>query len=181
MPHKHVSRVAEGIQSISDVLELNPNTLTLCLHNNLLRNLGSVSQYTRLVDLNVSLNRLVSINGLQALQNLTSLNLSANLLEDCNSVAGLSRLRALQLQFNRIRDLSALCKLQSVDLSLEYLDLRGNQFNSVLEARAISRLSSIPNLRLGPAEVLSKCHSGSPEHISSNVLSAELASPAPLM
>ena len=95
MSKKHVSRIGEGIESLLDVAELGPKTLTICLHNNLLRSLTSLSPFTKIVDLNVSLNRIASTDGLSGLSRLTSLNLSSNLLQQCNNLTGLSCLKSL--------------------------------------------------------------------------------------
>lgn len=151
MASKHISRIGEKISSIAEVQELNSNTLTLCLHNNLLSSLAALTQFKNLVDLNVSLNYVTSTQGLQTLRHLTCLNLSSNHLENCMNLDSLSRLNSLHLQFNRISSIAPLCQLQSSNTPLAYLDLRGNAFNSAVEAESLRRLSGIATLRVDPA------------------------------
>ena len=148
MSKKHVSKIGEGVESLLDVAELGPNTLTICLHNNLLRSLKTLSSFTIIVDLNVSLNRIVSTDGLSGLSRLTSLNLSSNLLQQCNDLNGLPSLKALQLQYNNITSLAALGDLPKKAASLAYLDLRGNNFCLTDEGRTLQKLSVLANLIL---------------------------------
>ena len=163
MPARHISRIAEDIQSIVEVRDLNTETLTLCLHNNLLISLVPLSAFTNLVDLNVSLNRIQSTSGLQGLSKLTSLNLSSNLLRDCNSLEGLPGLKSLQLQFNHISAISPLCDLNDKATALAYLDLRGNNFSRHLEAESLQKLSGVSRLLVDAAraQVHSSCNTQS--------------------
>lgn len=148
MSKKHVSRIGENVKSLTDVAELGPNTLTLCLHNNLLRSLAPLSSFTKIVDLNVSLNQIASTQGLSDLSRLTSLNLSSNLLQQCNNLNGLSSLKSLQLQYNQISGLATLGNLPKYATNLAYLDLRGNSFSLANERQALQRLSALATLIL---------------------------------
>lgn len=146
MPVKHISRIGEEIQTLRDVTELSPHTLTLCLHNNLLRSLASISSFTGIVDLNASLNHIASTDGLSSLSRLTSLNLSSNLLQRGANLNGLSRLKTLQLQFNQISTSSGLSSLSRHATCLAYLDLRGNRFNAYHEMELLKGLSGLATL-----------------------------------
>lgn len=145
---KHVSRIGEGLKLVTDIPELGPNTLTICLHDNLLRSLAPLSAFTRLVDLNVSLNQLASTEGLLGLSRLTSLNLSSNLLQHCDNLSGLSSLKSLQLQQNHIISLGTLKNLTKTATCLAYLDLRGNRFNPGYERHTLETFSGVATLLL---------------------------------
>ena len=149
MPGKHISEVGRGIKSISEVRDLSDDTLTVCLHSNLLRSITQILGFTNILDLNVSLNKITATDGLNRLSKLTSLNLSSNLLQDCDSLIGLSKIRSLQLQFNCISTLSALTLLRK-DSPLAYLDIRGNCFDPTNEARSIQSLVGLATLLLHP-------------------------------
>ncbi len=146
MSKKHISRIAEDIESLGEVTELGFSTLTICLHNNLLCSLASLSSFTQIVDLNVSLNRLASTDGLSGMSRLTSLNLSSNLLQQCQNLNGLSSLKSLQLQHNHIASLASLSDLPKFATRLAYLDLRGNIFSPVHERLSLNLLSGLATL-----------------------------------
>ncbi|KAL6235803.1 hypothetical protein BDW75DRAFT_128029 [Aspergillus navahoensis] len=168
-----------NIQSIEGVFGLN-GLLTLKLRNNRLASIDfKTAELTRLDELDLSNNELVSVRDIQNLSALSQLDLSHNRLETTPFYSPLTKLRALKLLDNRLRSFNA--RLFPA-LTLLYVDqnclstILGLDQTRVLEVLSV-REQEIPDgesldLDLGLVKDIRKVF------LSSNKLSPQTLSPS---
>ena len=144
MPDRHSSVVGAGVRSISELVDLDPDSTSLCLHSNLIRNMQALQGLSSLTEVNLSANRISALNGLSTLSGLTHLNLANNQIESLQGLSGLLSLQRLQLQHNRISSLAGMSELHSERTPLQTLRLQGNCLGSL---RAFTILSLFGGLR----------------------------------
>ena len=131
MPDRHVSVVGAGLRSISELIDLDPDTTSLCLHSNLISNMQALHGLSSLTEVNLSANRISALSGLSTLSGLTHLNLANNQIESLQGLSGLLNLQRLQLQHNRISSLAGMSELHSEKAPLQTLNLQGNCLQSL--------------------------------------------------
>ncbi|XP_052780281.1 nischarin-like isoform X2 [Mya arenaria] len=114
-------------------------------HNSLSRINECVQLIPKTVRLEMSHNKITSIENLHWLSNMVHLDLSYNDIEELDALhSKLGNLKTLNLAGNRLTSLQGFSKL----FSLEHLDLGYNQIGAVEEIKAISRLPCLERLLL---------------------------------
>lgn len=89
-------------------LEFAVNLKTLVLRNNLIKDIGPLSQLTQLEKVDLRMNRIEDLTPLSKLSHLTELRFSQNYIVDISPLASLSKLQTLQIDSNDINDFSTL-------------------------------------------------------------------------
>lgn len=101
--------------------------------------------------LNISSNRLTSLEGIHTASSLVSLDASSNLLTKLDGISSLASLQRLVVAYNRIDTLTALSRaagFQTTRSELAYLDLRGNRLGSFRDVAALRDLTGLRHLHL---------------------------------
>lgn len=99
----------------------------------------------RLRKLNVSFNRLETLEGLGEVHSLRSLSCSGNKLERLDGILGLVRLKSLEAYRNKLRSMDQVVVFEE----LTSLDLAGNELDDVDGCqRAVVALTNLTELRL---------------------------------
>jgi len=115
-----------GLTNVTPWLALT-NLTGLALSRNAIADYSGLSTLTNLTSLRLEGCSLTNINFLAGLTNLSFLSLAHNRIADVGALSGLPNLRDLYLKRNRLTDLQpllALGHLATVDVSLNFLDLR---------------------------------------------------------
>ena len=152
MPDRHISVVGAGLRSISELIDLDPDTTSLCLHSNPISNMQALHGLSSLTAVNLSANRISALNGLSTLSRLTHLNLANNQIESLQGLGGLLSLQKLQLQHNRISSLAGMSELHSEKTPLQTLSLQGNCLQSLRAFTILSRFGGLRQLFLKEKE-----------------------------
>ncbi len=125
------------ILKLSDIKLLN-----LEISYNKINDIGALSKLTDLTSLNLLNNNISDINVLSGLSDLTELNLSWNNISDINALSSLENLNTLHLSDNHINDISALSELTD----LTYLELCNN---NITDISVLNGLTNLTELNLG--------------------------------
>jgi Leucine-rich repeat (LRR) protein len=149
--YNHLSRVAEGIQTIAEGVsgvDVQSDLLSICFHGNAISHCAGLESLTRLTELNLSANIITTLQGFQALPELRTLNLASNCITSLEGLPALPNLSRLSVAHNRISSLLGLCSLESVDAPLEHLDIRNNAIHELTELAALAPLSHLQRLHV---------------------------------
>lgn len=147
-----ISIIGKGITTLVDLPEVTDRTQCIkarVIHNTGLTSMAGISHLVNLVDLNISCNRIATIEGLHNMRNLRVLNLSNNRITVINGLAGLYSLEKLDLSTNRISTLSNLAQLYGPQYPFfAHLNLKGNQINQLRELNYLAGCQYLTDLVL---------------------------------
>jgi len=134
---KEISIIGSDVTTLVDLPEVASQTQCVTariIHNRGLLSMAGISHLTSLIDLNISCNRIATIEGLHNMRNLRVLNLSNNRIAVINGLAGLYSLEKLDLSVNRISSLANLAQLYGPQYPFfGHLSLKGNQISQLRE------------------------------------------------
>lgn len=119
--------------------------LDLNISNNKISNIEGLENITTLQKLYVSSNQLTDISKLGSLAKLDTLNLSGNHVEDITSLEPLNNLKTLYISNNKIRDISPISRI-----AITELDFSGNR---VKDITSLSRMTSLTNLYMNNNQI----------------------------
>lgn len=146
-----VTAIDKGLLSIRNVRGLDemPHLTSLNLHMNAIERIDGLDHLHGLTELNLSANNLISLaNGLDSVRNsLRVLNVSCNRLHSLDGVQDLPNLERLQAAFNHIRALGPLSRL-TPHHPLKYVDLACNAIADISELQHVAPLSRLREMRL---------------------------------
>ena len=151
MAARHCSRVAEGVQSVSEAVadvEAPAELLSLCLHGNRLSHCAGLACLAALTELNLSANAITTLRGFAPLAHLRTLNLASNRLESLDGLPALPQLSRLSVAHNRISCLRGLAALHTGPAPLDNLDLRNNALRDLTELAHVAPLPGLRKLQL---------------------------------
>jgi Leucine-rich repeat (LRR) protein len=149
--YKHLSRVAEGFESITEGLscvDAKTELLSICFHGNAISHCAGLEGLTNLTELNLSANIITTLQGFQPMPELRTLNLASNCITTLDGIPALPKLSRLSVAHNRISSLLGLCSLERAQAPLEHLDLRNNAINELTELAVLAPLSSLHTLNV---------------------------------
>ena len=147
MTNSRFSCVGAGLVSVDQLPDLAKQAArirTLCLHGNRIVSLQGIQALHSLTDVNLSSNELRNIDSLQTLTALTSVNLASNRLQGLEGLLMLPSIQRLTASHNMIVSLAPFAQQAACRHSLKHLDLQNNQISSLDELAA---LKFFPNLR----------------------------------
>ncbi|CAE8710371.1 unnamed protein product [Polarella glacialis] len=127
-----------------------PRTRTLNLHMNRLRSLEGLDIFVRLEELVLSANSIAELRGsdFSPLKNLRVLDLSCNELRRLSGLQGLVSLQQLRLAYNKLETLEGAQQLWGRRYQLQLLDLRRNSICSVQQLLFLGGLCCLSELLL---------------------------------
>jgi len=134
------------IKLISDIEGLNKensNLEELDLSINVISKIDGIENLSKLTNLKLNRNQIDEISGLEKLQNLKALDLSNNKITEIKGIEKLINLKKLTLKNNQISEINKLDNL----INLEYLDLSGNSDISEIP-EVLNELPSLKTLKL---------------------------------
>lgn len=129
-----IATFADNIISSTNGLETCRRLEELCLEDNNLTRIGSLTHLTMLKKLYLGRNRLSAIEGLENLENLVQLSLEDNQIVNLRGLGGLTKLVELYLGNNKIETLKDIQHLKALP-KLTILDLAGNEVTRLSDYR----------------------------------------------
>jgi Leucine-rich repeat (LRR) protein len=144
----HVSRVGEGLASVSSVLQCLDvrHIRSLCLHGNSITSCQGLDGLCNVTELNLSANYISALRGLAALPELCTLNLASNRLKSLDDLPCLPKLKRFSCAHNAVSSLRGMSSLKGSPLGS--LDLRNNCIAQLKELAVLSPLAGLSQIRI---------------------------------